>query len=124
MKGVRVETAFGEYTVPPVSLRTHFDTEAEQEIISDVNSDPKAWTRAAIAFVLAVLRRNYPDLTEDQFFESASANDLGPIMIAAKSQSGYVQRPLVSGTSVSVVENSSDTSSTPPAGSPTTSSTG
>lgn len=123
MKGVKIPVAFGEYIVPPVSLRTHFDCESELTVIGDTTAAPKEWTKAACKFMLAVLKRNYPDLTEEQFYETASAADLGALIIAAKNQSGYTARPLVPGSdgSDSPGPTSSDTSSTQPDGSLTTS---
>lgn len=123
MKGVPVKVAFGEYVVPPVSLRMHFDHEAELDVIRNKDANPKEWTRAAIAFLLAVLARNYPDITEEQFLERVSQTDLATLIVAATNQSGYTKGPLDS-PSASPEATSSAISSTQPAGTPTTSLTG
>lgn len=125
MRGVKVPVAFGEYVVPPVSLRLHFDLAPERKILANTQADPDEWARTARKFMLAVLARNYPDLTEDQFSDATSEPDLPALLIAATRQSGYTDRPLVRAEERSSPEpSSSATSSTPPAGSQTTSSTG
>lgn len=125
MKGVKVQVAFGEYTVPPVSLRLHFDHVAERKVLANVQADPDDWARAAVKFIVSVLERNYPDITADQLLETVSEPDLAALLIAATRQSGYTDRPLVGAEETrSPDPSSSAISSAPPAGSPTTSSTG
>lgn len=124
MRGVKVQVAFAEYTVPAVSLRLHFDHAAERKLLANTQADPDEWARAAVKFLLAVLARNYPDLTEEQLLETVSEPDLAALLIAATRQSGYTERPLVRTEERSSPEpSSSATSSAQPAGSPTTSST-
>jgi hypothetical protein len=125
VRGVKVQVAFGEYTVPAVSLRLHFDHAPERKILANTQADPDEWAHAAIKFLLAVLARNYPGLTEEQFLDTISEPDLAALLIAATRQSGYTDRPLVKAEEKSSPEpSSSATSSVPPDGSPTTSSTG
>jgi hypothetical protein len=115
-----------DYTVPPLFLREYFAHESELAILGEPGKHPmKEFAEAARTVLLAVLRRNYPDMTADTFDEIVPIGQLVPLIGAVFSQSGFASRPLTeSAPSTSPAPNSSDSSTPPPDGGPTTSSTG
>ena len=128
MRGVTVKVLNGEYVVPGVTLRLHFEHEGALEALGPGSTvAPKEANRLLLEFALAILRQNYPALTREEFLDAAGMADVGAIIGAALPQSGYSRGPLgqaASGPNPSPAPNSSDGSSTPPVGDPGTSSTG
>ena len=128
MRGVIVKVLNGEYVVPGVTLRLHFEHEQALEALGAASTvPPKEANRLLLDFALAILRQNYPALTRDELIDTAGMADLGAIIGAALPQSGYSRGPLaraVSAGNGSPAPNSSAGSSMPPAGDPPPSSTG
>ena len=126
MDGVPVKVLNGEYIVPGVTLRLHFRHERALDALRpDGGVDPKEANKLLVAFALDILRRNYPEITEDELIDAAGMADIGAIIGAGLSQSGYSKRPLDQASqppSASPEATSSAGSSTPPAGASTTSS--
>ena len=126
MRGVIVKVLNGEYVVPGVTLRLHFDHEQALEALGAASTvPPKEANRLLLEFALAILRQNYPALTREEFLDAAGMADVGAIVGAALPQSGYSRGPLAQRAgNDSPAPTSSDGSSTPPVGDPGTSSTG
>ncbi|MGN6383649.1 MAG: hypothetical protein ACTHMK_13685 [Dyella sp.] len=118
-----------EYTVPPINLRIDFAFKEQIKTICKPEGEVEFtdYVDAASAILFALLQRNYPDMTRDQFNDIVDLPMLKPVMSGMLHISGYVARPLaqtaeVQGPPPSQPEPSSSDSSTPqPDGSPTTS---
>lgn len=117
-----------DYTVPPLFLREYFAHQDEIAILGEPGKHAMpVFAQAAKTVLLAVLKRNYPDMTGDLFDEIVPFPQLVPLIACVFGQSGFVSRPLegrASEPSHSPEPSSSGSSILPPDGSPMTSSTG
>lgn len=118
-----------QYTVPPINLRIDFAY--KEQIATVCKPEGEAgfaeYVSAAGDILFALVQRNYPEMTRDQFNELIDLPMLRPIINGMLAISGYVARPLEPATEASASPSpepvSSDLSTPPPDGSPTTSST-
>ncbi|SEJ56072.1 hypothetical protein [Frateuria terrea] len=117
-----------EFTVPPINLRIDFDYKDAIAVLCEPegNVDFRVYVEAASNVLFALVKRNYPDLTRDQFNDLIDLPMLRPIINGMLHISGYVGRPLepaATGSASPSPEPASSDSSTPLLdGSPTTSS--
>jgi hypothetical protein len=84
------------------------------------------YVKASSTVLFALMQRNYPDMTRDQFNDLIDLPMLRPIMNGMMQVSGYGPRPLAASPateSAPAAPTSSDSSTELPDGSPTTSST-
>lgn len=116
-----------EYTVPPINLRIDFaykdqikticKPEAEVEFVDFVD--------AASTILFALIQRNYPEMTHDEFLDLVDLPLLRPVMAGMLQISGYIARPLESAETMPPIPSpdplSSDSSTAQPDGGPTTS---
>lgn len=128
--GITLTDGVTTVVVAPMNLRIQFDDATKGDVdrvMAGVNDDPNGFRDAAINVILACARRNHPALTREQLMEVLDAADLGPLLAAVLTKSGFEPRPLGSPAraqqSQSPAQPSSANSSTPPDGFPTTSST-
>ena len=116
------------YTVPPINLRIDFAYKEQIATVCKPEGEVEFadYVSAAGDILFALMQRNYPELAREQFNDLIDLPVLRPIMNGMLAVSGYVARPLVLATvgSTSPLPEpaSSDSSTPPPDGSPTTSS--
>jgi hypothetical protein len=126
--GINVNLGGTDYTVPPLNLRLFFQFEEQVGVLQNPAAHSIAdYAKAASAVLLAVIQRNYPDLTADQFAEQVDFTSLAPMVSAMFGQSGFTGRPLEASPATpsrSPAPDSSASSIPPPDGGPTTSSNG
>ena len=115
--------------VAPQNLRIYFSEEAtkvrEDLEAGRVKGDESV--RVAERSILACVRRNHPTCTLEELREVLDTADIWKLHAWVMTKSGLKPGPLAEGagaSSPSAAPTSSGTSSTPPAGSQTTSSTG
>lgn len=115
-----------DYTVPPLFLREYFAHQDDIAILGEPGKHPMPeFAQAAHRVLLAVLRRNYPEMTDDEFDAIVPFPQLVPLIACVFGQSGFVSRPLaVNPPSPSPAPSLSDSSTLPPDGGLATSSTG
>lgn len=83
-----------DYTVPPLNLRLYFQHEKEIEVLSaPAKSSQADYVRAAIVVLLAVLQRNYPEMTRERLEDALDYPALPQVIAAIFGQSGFT-RPL------------------------------
>lgn len=115
-----------EYTVPPINLRISYLPEMDLLCKPSGEVDFLDYVKAASTVLFALFQRNYPEMTRSQFDELIDLPMLKPVIAGLLQISGYAARPLELATVQPVSEpaelTSSVTSSTPPDGSPETSS--
>lgn len=116
-----------EFTVPPINLRIDFDYKDAIAVLCEPegNVDFPVYVKAASDVLFALVKRNYPDMSREQFNDLIDLPMLRPIINGMLQISGYVARPLeraAPSASPSPEPASSDSSTPPPDGSPTTSS--
>jgi hypothetical protein len=93
--GVKIQLAGTEYTVPPINLRLYFKLEADIAKLSNPAETPMVeYLRAAVVVLLAVMQRNYPDMTADKLEEDIDFAELPVVVKAIFGQSGFETRPL------------------------------
>ena len=126
--GIPVTLGGADYTVPPLNLRLFFQYEEQVGVLQNPGAHSIAdYAKAASAVLLAVIQRNYPELTAEQFADLVDFTSLAPMVQAMFGQSGFTGRPLAASptpASPSPEPDSSASSIPPPDGSPTTSSNG
>jgi hypothetical protein len=126
--GASINFGGTDYIVPPINLRIAYGMEEQIKTICKPEGDVDFadYVPAASAILFALLQRNYPDLTRDAFNDLIDLPMLRPIMNGMLQISGYTARPLAvtaaPEASPSPAPSSSDSSTAPPDGSPTTSS--
>lgn len=126
--GIELSNGVTTITVAPENLRIYFSDESTKlrEKVKDMTEEEVL--HAMERTVLSCARRNHPELTLEQLRDVLDIGDLGKIHTWCKTKSGLQIGPLVAGAGAtpnpSPAPTSSDTSSTQPAGSPTTSSIG
>lgn len=130
--GIQLTDGVTTIVVAPMNLRIQLEEPTKpyvDRVMEGINDDQAGFNAAAEQVVLACAQRNHPNLTQAQLREVMDAADLGPLLIAVLTKSGFKPRPLGLTESPPVAASPSPepalsaTSSTPPAGSPTTSST-
>lgn len=130
--GITLTDGVTTIVVAPMNLRIQLEEPTKpyvDRVMEGVNDDQPGFNAAAEQVILACAQRNHPNLTQAQLREVMDAADLGPLLIAVLTKSGFKPRPLgmaaspQAAASPSPAPVSSATSSTPPDGSPTTSST-
>lgn len=125
--GINVNLGGTDYTVPPLNLRLFFQFEEQIDVLNKPGAHSLGeYAKAAGAVLLAVMQRNYPDMTAEQFAELVDFGNLTTMVQAMFAQSGFAARPLAPSRptpSPSPAPESSDLSTPPPGGSPTISST-
>lgn len=130
--GITLTDGTTTIVVPPMNLRVQFDEEIEPHltrIFAGDIGDGRAYMESCIALLLACGRLNHPDLKRETLLDLVDSADLGRLVSAVLSKSGFKPRPLGEAeqeapANPSPAPASSASSSTPPDGSPTTSSTG
>lgn len=123
--GALIKFGETEYTVPPINLRISYLPEMDILCKPDGEVPFGEYVKAASTVLFALLQRNYPEMTRDQFDDMVSLPLLKPIMSGMLQISGYAARPLdakAEPASEPAEPTSSDSSTEPPDGSPTTSS--
>lgn len=124
--GISVNLGGTDYIVPPLNLRTFFQFEEQVGVLQSPGAHSIAdYAKAASAVLLAVIQRNYPDLTAEQFADMVDFTSLSPMVQAMFGQSGFTGRPLAANPatpSESPALNSSASSTPPQDGGLTTSS--
>ena len=116
-----------EYTVPPINLRISYLPEMEVICKPEGEVAFLDYVKAASTVLFALMQRNYPDMTRDQFDNIIDLPMLKPVMAGMLQISGYAAAPLaIAAEPVSAPAEppSSDSSTALPDGSQTTSSTG
>jgi hypothetical protein len=94
--GVKIVLAGTEYTVPPINLRLYFKLETDIAKLSNPAETPLVdYMRAAVVVLLAVMQRNYPDMTADKLEDEIDFAALPVVVKAIFGQSGFESRPLV-----------------------------
>lgn len=126
--GISINLGGTEHIVPPLNLRLFFQYEAQVGVLQNPTAHSMAdYAKAASEVLLAVLQRNYPNLTAEQFADLVDFTSLAPLVQAMFGQSGFTGRPLAASPateSLSPEPASSGSSTQPPAGGQTTSSSG
>jgi hypothetical protein len=115
-----------DYTVPPINLRVSYLPEMDILCKPEGEVPFGEYVKAASTVLFALMQRNYPDMSRDAFNDLIDLPLLRPIITGMMQISGYGPRPLVASPateSAPVAPISSDSSTAPPDGSPTTSST-
>ena len=115
-----------EWTIPPINLRIDFAFKEQIKTVCKPEGEVEFvdYVDAAAAILFALMLRNYPDLTRDQFNDLIDLPMVKPLMAGLLHLSGYIARPLeVPGEPPSPPPEpqSSDSSTPQPDGSPTTS---
>ncbi len=116
-----------EYTVPPINLRISYLPEMEVICKPEGEVAFLDYVKAASTVLFALLHRNYPDISRDQFDDMVDLPLLRPVMAGMLQVSGYAARPLeakAEPVEAPAEPSLSDSSTALPDGSPTTSSTG
>ena len=116
-----------EYTVPPINLRISYMPEMEVICKPEGEVPFLDYVKAASTVLFALMQRNYPDMTRDQFNDIVDLPLLKPVMAGMLQVSGYAARPLeakAEPVEAPAEPSLSDSSTAPPDGSPTTSSSG
>jgi hypothetical protein len=123
--------------VPAMNLRISTDPEyvplldriTSANVSTDADRD--AYAEACIVILLACARLNHPDLKRETLLDLVDSADLAKLIASVLFKSGFKPRPLGEAApeqeapaNPSAAPASSDSSSMPPDGSPTTSSTG
>ncbi|MDE2426906.1 MAG: hypothetical protein KGO96_13480 [Elusimicrobia bacterium] len=127
--GINVNLGGTDYTVPPLNLRLFFQFEEDIAVISSPGQHSLGDTaKASTRVLLAVMQRNYPELTEADLLDKLDFVNLNQVVQAMFGQSGFAARPLAPSRptptpSPSPAPESSDSSTPPPGGSLTISST-
>ena len=135
--GIELSNGATTLIVAPMNLRIQLEepTKSDVERVRQGTGDDVAgFEAAAINVLLACTKRNHPDATRDQLLDLIDSADLFPLLVAVLNKSGFEPRPLtvprekatqasIPAPSPSPAPASSGSSSTPPDGSPTTSST-
>jgi hypothetical protein len=116
-----------EYTVPPINLRIDFACKDQIKTVCkpEAEVDFVDYVDAAAAILFALIQRNYPEMTRDQFLDMVDLPMLRPVMSGMLQISGYIARPLESAEMIppnpSPEPASSDSSTAPQDGGQTTS---
>lgn len=121
--GIAMNLGGTDYTVPPLNLRLYFAHEKEVQTLQEpAKVSPSDYVRAAIVVLLAVLQRNYPEMTQERLEDALDYPKLPQVIAAIFGQSGFT-RPLAATATPSQSPEPalSASSSAQPAGSPTTS---
>jgi hypothetical protein len=95
--GVTLSNGATTITVPPMNLRILFDEATKDDVdlvMRGSKDDPKVFQQAAINVILACARRNHPQLSRDQLLDVLDAADLGPLLVAVLTKSGFTSLPL------------------------------
>ena len=93
--GIKIILAGAEYTVPPINLRLYFELDEEiSKLQNPEETTLKDYMRAAVVVLLAVMRRNYPDMTAEKLEEDIDFAALPVVVKAIFGQSGFESRPL------------------------------
>lgn len=122
--GKQIGSGSDAITVAPMNLRIQLETcKDDLEIAGDATRTQMERANAGLNIILACARRNHPMLTREQLCEQLDAADVWPLVGWVLTKSGFQQVPLEpSVPSQPAGATPSDSSSMPPAGSPTTSS--
>lgn len=93
--GTLINLGGTDYTVPPLNLRLFFQYEAQINVLTNPAAHSMAdYAKAAGEVLLAVMQRNYPELTAEQFADLVDFGTLAPMVSAMFAQSGFSSRPL------------------------------
>lgn len=95
--GVTISNGVTTIVVAPMNLRIQFDDDTKGDVdlvMQGSKDDPKAFQQAAINVILACARRNHPQLSRDQLLDVLDAADLGPLLVAVLTKSGFTSQPL------------------------------
>lgn len=134
--GITLTDGTTTIVVPALNLRISTDPEY-MPLLDRITSgnistaeDREAYAEACIVILLACARLNHPDLKRETLLDLVDSADLGKLISSVLFKSGYKPRPLGEASleqdapaSLSPAPASSGSSSMPPDGSPTTSST-
>jgi hypothetical protein len=91
-EGTEVEVGGTKYVVPPITLGLYFRLEKEIRTVSNgmkPDTDQFAFLRAGSKIVTESIKRNYPDLDEDEFLESVQMDDVPRLVTAVMAASGF-----------------------------------
>jgi len=131
--GIVVEVGGTKYTVPPITLGLYFKLEDQIKVLTNglqEGGDQFAYLKAGSAVIVAAVKRNYPDINEQDFLDSVRLEDVPGLVQAVMNTSGFApkegadQGPLAPPpASDSPEASSSDGSSPTPGGHPAPSST-
>ena len=124
--GATVPFGGKDYTLPTINLRISYMPDMDVLCKPDGEVPFGEYTRAAGNVLFALFQRNYPEMTRDEFDDLVELPMLKPVITGMMHISGYAARPLAvkaEAESPPVEPPSSDSSTAPPDGSPTTSST-
>ena len=132
--GIELKAGATTIIVAPMNLRIQLEEPTKTDVDRvrrGVDNDVASFEQAAINVLLACARRNHPELSREQLLDAVDAADLLPMLVAVLNKSGFEPRPLSMGAPTperqppdpSPAPASSESSLTPPDGSPTTSST-
>jgi hypothetical protein len=123
--GATINLSGTEYIVPPLNLYLFFAHEAQIDVLTNPGQHPMIdYAKAASVVLLAVIQRNYPEMTADEFAHKVDFSMLSPLVQAIFAQSGFSDRPLAIAehpANASPEPVSSDSSTAQPDGGPTTS---
>jgi hypothetical protein len=94
--GAIIKLGGTEYTVPPINLRIDFDYKDAIAVVCQPEGEVAFgdYVKAASAILFALVQRNYPDMTREQFSDLVELPMLRPIINGMLHISGYVARPL------------------------------
>jgi hypothetical protein len=95
--GITLTDGVTTLVVAPVNLRIQFDEATKDDfecVAKGSGSDAAAYTQSAISLLLACARRNHPTATREQLLELVDFADLGPLLGAVLTKSGFTPRPL------------------------------
>ena len=125
--GATVSFGGKDYTLPTINLRISYMPEID--VLCDFSGEvaPREYNRAAANVLFTMFKRNYSEMTRDEFDELIELHMLKPVLTGMLQMSGLI-RPLEVETmaalaSASAKPPSSDSSTPLPDGGPTTSST-
>lgn len=127
--GIELSNGKTNITVAPENLRIYFSEESTKLRQRIAELKEEEILHAMEHTILMCARRNHPDLRLEELREVLDLGDLGRIHNWCKTKSGLQIGPLVAAAAVPAASqlpapSSSGTSSAPPDGSQTTSSTG
>ena len=98
-EGVAIVLAGTEYTVPALGIR---DVKRLLPMVQRMKLEDGApkeeFLDDACALIVVALRRNYPDMTDDEIIDLLDVTNLKPVLAAVLQASGFVVVPVADGT--------------------------
>jgi hypothetical protein len=117
--GVRLAMGGREWTVPPLTLGQLRRLEGLLNVMRGINGRgnfmDEGTIDAVVAIVGAALRRNYPEVDDDQVADLLDLGNAGTVLAAVLISSGLRERPSGPEDQAARADGTSSTGSSPPA---------